>query len=162
MFVSLAAEGQVPHGQDIPSWNVLVREMYGIKVSRAPCLETFPRECERTSESTSWKGRMRKRGTRSAYIVRFNINLISWISPSSYPLWQLALRERVTPPFLRARPASAQSASYYVIRINFTVPKYFVRKMRSSPSSFSCACTIGIQFVDAFCVPWRKPTPLQW
>lgn len=82
---------------------------------------------------------MRKRGRRSAYIVHFNINLISWISPSSCPLQQLVLRERVTPPFLRARPASAQSVSYYVIRINFTVPKYCIRKMRSQVHLFSHA-----------------------
>lgn len=115
----------------------------------------------RQLERKRMRERERRIRQRSAYIVRFNINLISWISPSSCPLQQLYGRESY-PPFLCARPASAQSAPYYVIRINFTVPKYCVRKMRSSPSSFSCADAIGIQFVDAFCIPWRKPALLQW
>jgi len=59
--------------------------MYGIKVSRAPSLETFSRECNRTGELSSIKKEKRKREKErgkecnelKAYIVYSNIDLIS-------------------------------------------------------------------------------------
>ena len=120
---------------DILSWNVLVREMYGIKVSRASSLETFSRECNRTGELSSIEKEKRKRekergkerNERKAYIVYSNINLISWISRhrafctkrnDSVP-WQSYLS------FLHTCSAftlcCAWSALDHVIKINFAI-----------------------------------------
>lgn len=130
---SSTAEGQVPHGRNILSWNVLVREMYGIKVSRAPCLEIFPGERDGTSESPSGE-RERERECarvhceREAYVVRSNINLISWIFRSL-----CAKRNDSTPyggvtchfynTYLSGiRAAPRESEAHRVIKINFAIP----------------------------------------
>lgn len=127
---SSTEEGQVPHGRNILSWNVLVREMYGIKVSRAPCLEIFPDERDRTSESPSAereeKGNARAHYERETYVVRSNINLISWIFRHRA---LCATTPRPTAELLAiftylsgTRAVSRESEEHRVIKINFAIP----------------------------------------